>query len=47
MNLGAQVVIALVVLGSYLLWLRTPARPRDEVDALAERKARELAGRDA
>lgn len=43
-SLGGQVVVALIVLGALLLL--PPARPRDEIDALAERKARELAGRD-
>lgn len=42
-SLGSQVVVALIVLGALLL---LPRRKRDEVDALAERHARELAGRD-
>lgn len=43
-SLGPQVIVALIVLGCWMLL--PPARPRDEIDVLAERKARELAGRD-
>jgi len=45
-TLGSQVVVALIVLGCFLLLARTPRRRRDEIDVLAERRARETAGRD-
>lgn len=43
-TLTGQVFVALVLLAAF--FLLPPARPRDEVDDLAERKARELGGRD-